>query len=79
MGGNNTPILLESNIMSFAVALENNATTVYNIEKILNHLKMEYLTDGSKETEALYDWLNSIYKLLTDFTIFAENENEYQE
>lgn len=65
--------------MSFAVALENNATTVYNIEKILNHLKMEYLTDGSKETEALYDWLNSIYKLLTDFTIFAENENEYQE
>lgn len=65
--------------MSFAVALENNATTVYNIEKILNHLKMEYLTDGSSETEALYDWLNSIYKLLTDFTIFAESEYDNQE
>ena len=69
--------------MSFAIALKNDAETVANIEATIDILKE--LSDSSKtinienfytsETVAeLLDWFEDIYKILTDYTMFAQEE-----
>ena len=69
--------------MSFAIALNNDAETVANIEATIDILKG--LSDSSKtintkdfytsETVAeLLDWFEDIYKILTDYTMFAQEE-----
>lgn len=69
--------------MSFAIALNNDAETVANIEATIDILKG--LSDSSKtiNTEDFYtsetvaellDWFEDIYKILTDYTMFAQEE-----
>lgn len=64
--------------MSFAIALENNSQTVFNLEAILNILKNYSPTTipqdyTQEQIDNLVEWLNNIYKLLTDYTLFAES------
>ena len=69
--------------MSFAIALNNDAETVANIEATIDILKE--LSDSSKAINIkdfstsetileLLDWFGDIYKILTDYTMFAQEE-----
>lgn len=72
--------------MSFAIALENNAETVANLEAVMDILNLlskdNYTVDWTEPDmkatiEELSDWFGDIYKILTDYTMFAnQDENE---
>lgn len=70
--------------MSFAIALENNAETVANLEAVMDILNLlskdNYTVDWTEPDmkatiEELSDWFGDIYKILTDYTMFAQEDN----
>lgn len=75
--------------MSFAIALENNAETVANLEAVMDILNLlskdNYTVDWTEPDmkatiEELSDWFGDIYKILTDYTMFAnQDENVISE
>jgi hypothetical protein len=69
--------------MSFAIALKNDAETVANIEatidilKGLSHPSNNINSEDFSTSETileLLDWFEDIYKILTDYTMFAQEE-----
>jgi len=68
--------------MSFAIALNNDAETVANIEATIDILKelseafcINIKDFSTSETILeLLDWFGDIYKILTDYTMFAQSE-----
>jgi DNA-binding transcriptional regulator GbsR (MarR family) len=70
--------------MSFAIALENNAETVANLEAVMDILNLlskdNYTVDWTEPDmkatiEELSDWFGDIYKILTDYTMFTQEDN----
>jgi hypothetical protein len=70
--------------MSFAIALENSPETISYIKTTLGILKS--LRDGDvppgadegsyvDELDPLIDWYEDLHKILTDYTMFAEDSS----
>lgn len=74
--------------MSLAIMLNNDPETIANLEAtmdILNLLsKKNYNMDWNEQSmqstiEELSDWFGDIYKILTDYTLFTQDENVISE
>jgi cob(I)alamin adenosyltransferase len=73
--------------MSFAIALDNSPKTITNLENLKNIL--DYVNDSLVDLETyptsnqviidhemvdnLYDWIDDMHKILTDYSLFSEN------
>lgn len=74
--------------MSLAIMLNNDPETIANLEATMDILtllsKKDYNMDWNDELiqstiEELSDWFGDIYKILTDYTLFTQDENGISE